>query len=161
MKKIVLLISASIFLFSCGSKNSSEDENKNKALQDSVQTYLNEYNLKYQKLSVISNETDWKTNTHIIEGDTANATALNIAQEEYAKFTGSKYNIETAKTYLAQKEKLTPIQIKQLNSIIYKAANNPETIKDIVKERIKAETKQTENMFGFDFKIDDFGRENP
>ena len=154
MKKILLLLSASILIYACGSKSTSADENANKALQDSVQIFLNEYNQKYQELSVITNETDWKSNTHIVEGDTTNATALNNAQEEYAKFTGSKYNIETAKTFLEQKEKLTPVQVKQLNSIMYKAANNPETIQDVVKERIKAETKQTENMFGFDFKID-------
>jgi peptidyl-dipeptidase A len=119
-----------------------------------VQTFLDSYNKKYQELSIISNEADWKSNIHIVEGDTTNATALNIASEEYAKYTGSSENIETAKKYLAQKEKLTELQVKQLNSILYKAANNPETIQDVVKARIKAETKQTENMFGFDFKID-------
>ncbi|MCX6297277.1 MAG: M2 family metallopeptidase [Bacteroidetes bacterium] len=153
MKKILLLFSASILFFSCSNKNTT-DENANKSIQDSVQTYLDSYNKKYQELSTISNEADWKSNIHIVEGDTTNATALNIASEAYAKFTGSSENIETAKKYLAQKEKLTELQVKQLNSILYKAANNPETIQDVVKARIKAETKQTENMFGFDFKID-------
>ncbi|CAN5484072.1 M2 family metallopeptidase [soil metagenome] len=153
MKKIFLLLSASILICSCGNDKAT-DENSNKALQDSVQTYLDGYNKKYQELSVISNETDWASNTHIVEGDTTNATALNIAQEEYAKFTGSSENIAMATKYLEQKDKLTELQVKQLKSILYKAANNPETIQDIVKARIKAETKQTENMFGFDFKID-------
>ena len=99
MKKILLLLSASILIYACGSKSTSADENASKALQDSVQIFLNEYNQKYQELSVITNETDWKSNTHIVEGDTTNATALNNAQEEYAKFTGSKYTIERAKTF--------------------------------------------------------------
>ncbi len=153
MKKLLVLFTASIFIYSCGNDTTTDDV-ANKAIQDSVQTFLDGYNKKYQDLSVISNETDWKANTHIVEGDTTNATALNIAQEEYAKFTGSAENIETAKKYLEQKDKLKPIQVKQLNSIMYKAANNPETIQAVVKERIKAETKQNENMFGFDFKID-------
>jgi peptidyl-dipeptidase A len=123
-------------------------------LQDSVQSYLDQYNKKYQELNIVANETSWKSQTHIVEGDSTNAIANNKAQEEYAKYTGSTENIEMAKKYLAQKDKLTEIQVKQLNSILYKAANNPETIQDVVKARIKAETKQTEDLFGFDFKID-------
>lgn len=153
MKKLLFLSAAALLIYSCGN-DAATDANANKAIQDSVQTYLDGYNKKYQELSTISNETDWKSNTHIVEGDTTNATALNIAQEEYAKFTGSSENIATATKYLAQKDKLTELQVKQLKSILYKAANNPETIQDIVKARIKAETQQTEKMFGFDFKID-------
>ena len=153
-KKIVFLLSASLFIYSCGSDSAKTDENANKALQDSVQTFLDGYNKKYQALSIISNEADWKANTHIVEGDTITPNAVNTAQEEAAKYTGSKENIETATKFLAQKDKLTPIQVKQLKSIMYKAANNPETIQDVVKERIKAETKQNADMFGYDFKID-------
>ena len=154
MKKTLILFVSAAFLYSCGENKNESGENANTAFQDTVQTYLTGYNKIYQGLSIISNEADWKSNTHIVEGDSTNATALNVAQEAYAKFTGSSENIETAKRYLTQKEKLTELQIKQLNSILYKAANNPETIQDIVKERIKAETKQTEKLFGFDFKID-------
>ncbi len=154
MKKTLILFVSAAFLYSCGENKNESGENANTAFQDTVQTYLTGYNKIYQGLSIISNEADWKSNTHIVEGDSTNATALNVAQEAYAKFTGSIENIETAKRYLTQKEKLTELQIKQLNSILYKAANNPETIQDIVKERIKAETKQTEKLFGFDFKID-------
>ena len=154
MKKTLILFVSAAFLYSCGENKNESGENANTAFQDTVQTYLTGYNKIYQGLSIISNEADWKSNTHIVEGDSTNATALNVAQEAYAKFTGSSENIETAKRYLTQKEKLSELQIKQLNSILYKAANNPETIQDIVKERIKAETKQTEKLFGFDFKID-------
>ncbi len=153
MKKILIILSAFLLIYSCGNDQNA-NQSANKSIQDSVQTYLDGYNKKYQELSVISNEADWKSNTHIVEGDTINSAALNIAQEEYAKFTGSSGNIETATKYLTKKDKLTELQVKQLKSILYKAANNPETIQDIVKARIKAETQQTEKMFGFDFKID-------
>ena len=154
MKKIFILLSAAALIYSCGNNKNNNDGNSNKAVQDSVQTYLDAYSKKYQELTIISNEADWKSNTHIVEGDTTNATALNKAQEEEAKFTGSTENIETAKKYLAQTDKLTELQVKQLKSILYKAANNPQTIQDIVKARIKAETQQTEKLFGFDYKID-------
>jgi peptidyl-dipeptidase A len=154
MKKHFLLLSAIVVLYSCGGNKNTESNNNNKALQDSVQTYLDGYNKKYQELNIVANETSWKSQTHIVEGDSTNAIANNKAQEEYAKYTGSSENIATATKYLEQKDKLTELQVKQLKSILYKAANNPETIQDVVKARIKAETKQTENLFGFDFKID-------
>lgn len=142
-----------IVLYSCGGNKNESNDNANKPLQDSVQTYLNGYNKTFQELNITSNETSWKSQTHIVEGDSTNAVANNKAQEEYAKFTGSTSTIETARKYLAQQDKLTELQIKQLKAILYKAANNPETIQDVVKARIKAETKQTENLFGFDYKI--------
>jgi peptidyl-dipeptidase A len=154
MKKHLILLASAVILYSCGADKTHDDGNANKALQDSVQSYLDQYNKKYQELNIVANETSWKSQTHIVEGDSTNAIANNKAQEEYAKYTGSTENIEMAKKYLAQKDKLTEIQVKQLNSILYKAANNPETIQDVVKARIKAETKQTEDLFGFDFKID-------
>lgn len=152
MKKYVFLLTSSVLIYSCGG-NKATDTNSNKALQDSAQSYLDSYNKKYQELSTISNEADWLSNTRIIEGDSTNTVATNKAQEESAKFTGSTENIEQAKKFLAQKDNLPELQVKQLNAILYNAANNPATIPDVVKARIKAETKQNQDLFGFDFKI--------
>ncbi|AWI26188.1 M2 family metallopeptidase [Flavobacterium pallidum] len=147
MKKNILILAA-IALFSC--KNDKADN----AMQSEVQTYLDSYNKEYKRLNVLVNETSWQMQIHIVEGDSTNAIANNKAQEEYAKFTGSTANINMAKKFLEHPDGLTELQLKQLKSILYKAANNPETLKDVVTARIKAETKQTENLFGFDFKID-------
>ncbi|MFY9307438.1 MAG: M2 family metallopeptidase [Bacteroidia bacterium] len=153
MKKKLILISSIVALFGCGN-DKSHNSGDNKALQDSVQTFLNDYNKRYQELNIVANETSWLTQTRIVEGDSSNAIANNKAQEAYAEFSGSSANIENATKFLKQQDKLTPIQVKQLKSILYKAANNPGTLQDLVKARIKAETKQTEDLFGFDFKID-------
>jgi peptidyl-dipeptidase A len=40
-----------------------------------------------------------------------------------------------------------------LEKILYAAADNPQTVEALVKDRIKAETKQTEDLYGFDFRI--------
>ena len=53
-----------------------------------------------------------------------------------------------------EKSSLSDLQVKQLNKILYAAANNPQTVSGLVKERIKAENAQTEKLFGYDFKID-------
>jgi peptidyl-dipeptidase A len=156
MKKHILLVAAALVLYSCGGdKNGNgSDSTADKALQDSVQTYLEGYNKKYQELNIVANEASWKQQTHIVKGDTLNAAANDKAQQELAVFTGSSDNIAMATKYLKDEAKLTELQVKQLKSILYKAANNPQTIKDLVDARIKAETKQTENLFGFDFKVD-------
>lgn len=153
MKKQLFFIAAIITLFACNNETKN-NTTVNQALQDSVQSYLDGYNKTYKELNIISNEASWMTQIRIVEGDSTNSVANNKAQEAYAKFTGSTENIEMAKKYLSKQEQLTPLQVKQLKAILYKAANNPETLQDLVKTRIKAETEQTEKLFGFDFKID-------
>ncbi len=127
---------------------------KKSDIQNEVQSFLDEYNKQYQKLYYEWNKGEWALNTKIVEGDTVTSKLARDAQEEYAKFTGSRENIEKATKYLLQKDELTDIQVKQLKRILYLAANNPETASEIVKEKIKADTKQTELLYGFDFKID-------
>lgn len=153
MKKSILLLAGVITLFACGN-DKEHQENENKAIQDSVTAFLTDYNKKYQEINIIANEASWLTQIRIVEGDSTNAVANNKAQEELAKFTGNTANIEMATKFLKQQDKLTPIQVKQLKAVLYKAANNPETLQDLVKTRIKAETEQSEKLFGFDFKID-------
>lgn len=122
--------------------------------QQEVQAYLDEYNNTYQELLYKWNEGEWKLNTKIVEGDTMTIKLAQNEQEEYARFTGSTENIEKATMYLEQKEQLTDLQIRQLTRILYLAANNPETAIELVKEKIKAGTKQTEILYSFDFKLD-------
>jgi len=119
-----------------------------------VQAYLDEYHKIYQELLYKWNEGEWKLNTKIVEGDTMTIKLAQNEQEEYARFTGSTENIEKATMYLEQKEQLTDLQIRQLTRILYLAASNPETASELVKEKIKAGTKQTEILYGFDFKLD-------
>lgn len=148
MKKLVLLSLAFVAL-SC--KKESESDS---VLRDSVQAYLDRYNQDYQKYTKVSNETSWQMQIRIVEGDSTNAIANNKAQEEMAAFTGSDENIKMARHFLQRENDLDPIQVKQLKSILYKAANNPQSQKKLVAQRIKAETKQVEDLFGYDFKID-------
>ena len=124
------------------------------SVQEETQQYLDTYNKKYQELYYASSKAEWQSNTEIIEGDSTNGVATRKANEAMATFTGGTVNIELAQKFLAHKDDLSEIQVKQLNSILYKAANNPETVSDIVKARIKAETEQTEKLYGYEFSID-------
>ncbi len=145
MKKLIITIVCFFTLFGCSDNSKKED------LQNEVQSYLMGYNLQFQKLLISSNEAQWKLNTMIIEGDTITTKIATETGEAFAKFTGSKTNIEKAKTFLNSKDQLTPLQIKQLEIILFMAGSSPEIAGDIVKQRIKAEADQTGLLYGYKY----------
>ncbi|MFO7445115.1 MAG: M2 family metallopeptidase [Ignavibacteriaceae bacterium] len=133
------------FLFFTGCDDSKE-------IQNNVQVFLDDYNKEYQELYYEASKAEWELNTHIVEGDSTNAVRYTQASEAIASFTGSKENIDKIQTFLKEKNKLTPLQVKQLEAMLYKAANNPQTIPDVIKARIAAEAAQTETLYGYKFK---------
>ncbi|NOX38305.1 MAG: M2 family metallopeptidase [Calditrichaeota bacterium] len=125
-----------------------------KDIRPEAQAFIDEYTEKFQKLYYAAAQAEWKSNTMIIEGDSTNAIATRKANEALAAFTGSVENIQKIQQFLKHRNQLTPLQVRQLEAMLYMAANNPQTVPEVVKARIKAETEQTEKLFGFDFKID-------
>lgn len=119
-----------------------------------AQRFLDAYSAKSRELSYAYQLADWQSNTHIVEGDETNAKATTAALEALTAFTGSRSNIEAATGFLKQRKALTPLQVLQLEAVMYTAANAPETAADLVKQRIAAETAATEKLYGFEFKID-------
>lgn len=153
MKKLIAL---SIVLFSMVScKEDTSKTSKNSAeLKTEVQAFLDDYTNTFVKLYYDSALAEWDANTRIVAGDTTNAYNVQKANEAFAKFTGSTENIEKTRKFLENKDALDIVQVRQLNTILYAAANNPETVSDLVSERIAAENAQNETLFGFDFKVD-------
>lgn len=141
MNKLIYL-SAILMLVSCRDQKSD------------VAGFLERYNETYTKLYYASSEAAWKTNTEIREGDTLNAYHSRIADEALTAFTGSVDNIEEAKKYLSEKENLEPLQIRQLEVILFNAGSDPQTVAPLVKEKIRASIAQTEKLFGFSFTLD-------
>ncbi len=121
--------------------------------QKEAQAFLDTYTAEYVKLYYASAEASWKTNTEIKEGDTLNAYNSRIADEAMTAFTGSVANIEATKKFLGMKDKLTPLQVRQLEVILYNAGSDPQTVAELVKEKIVASIAQTEKLFGFTFKL--------
>ena len=121
--------------------------------QADAQAYLDSYAAEFQRLYYASALAEWASNTRIVEGDSTNARRTKAANEAYASFVGSVANIERIRGYLAQKDKLTPIQVRQLEAMLYAAANQPQTVPDIVRRRIAAETEQTEKLYGYTFMV--------
>ena len=121
---------------------------------EEVQTFLDNYTTSYVDLVAVSAEAQWASNTLIIDGVESIDRITNISNEALSRFTGSKQIIEKTREYLKHKDQLTALQIKQLEAILYKAGNNPQTVPDLVKERIAAETAQVTKLFGYTFTMD-------
>ncbi|HET6225336.1 MAG TPA: M2 family metallopeptidase, partial [Bacteroidia bacterium] len=151
MKKHFFYFSSVLLFTACDNGSSNSDSAK---LQDSVQAYIDQYATSYQQLSAKANEAQWQSLIRIVEGDSASTIAANKTQQEIADFTGSEENIATVQRYLSMKDNLTEPQVKQLKSILYKAANNPQSVKDVVKARIAAETQQGIKLYKFKYTID-------
>ena len=145
MKKLLIILLSTGMITAC-------QQGPNTSQQ--TQEFINGYVDKFQELYIASSHAEWESNTKIIEGDTVIAAATRKANEAFASFTGSAANITKATELLKKKEEITPLQLKQLKTILYMAANNPETVSGLVKERIKAETAQTEKLYGYDFQLD-------
>lgn len=116
-----------------------------------IEDYTEQYLILYYDLS----KAQWQSNTHIEKEDTLNAYNTQKASEAFTAFVGSIDVIEKTQDLLQQKELLSPLQIKQLETILYTAANSPAVAQETVKERISAETVQIEKLFGFDFMMGD------
>jgi peptidyl-dipeptidase A len=124
------------------------------ALRAEAQTFLDRYEARFQELSTVSSEAQWASNTRIVEGDATNATRTRAAEQARAAFTGSVENIETARAFLARRDDLEPLQVRELERILFLAGGNPATVPDVVAARIAAETAQTETLYGFTFVLD-------
>ena len=153
MKQIVLLIAIIISFTNCKQENNKSE--KNEIFQIEVQVFLDDYTKTFTKLYYDSALAEWDANTKIIAGDTLNAYNIQKANGAFAKFTGNTEVIEKTRAFLEKENSLDIKQVRQLKTILYSAANNPEIVSDLVSERIAAENAQNEALFGFDFKVNE------
>lgn len=123
------------------------------ALRREVDAYLSSYNQTYQSLAYAAQQADWTSQTHIVEGDTVNAARTRAAKEALAAFSGSVENIEKIRGYLKEEPRLTPLQVRQLEMMLFFAGDNPATAATLVQARIAAETEQTEKLYGYAFRL--------
>ena len=127
----------------------------NTALQKEVQTYLDKYNAEYQRLTYADQLAQWQLNVHIVEGDTMDSYNASKADDALSRFTGSVENIKAIKKYMAIKKQLTPLQVRQLDAMLYLAGNNPATAGDVVKKRIDLQNAELQKLYGFKFTMGD------
>lgn len=118
-----------------------------------LDAYLTRYGQDYQRLYHESALAEWESNTRIVEGDSTNAVRTRRANEALAQFVGSNENIARIQGYLRDRDRLSPVQVRQLDAMLYLAAEKPASAAAIVAERIAAEAAQTEKLYGFEFRL--------
>src|SRR5512135_1783615 len=96
-----------------------------------AEAFVATYTKEYQRLSYDVNKAEWAVNTHIVEGDTMTAYKDRVAKETYAQFAGSTENIETTKKFLEHRKEFPDILNRQLDYILYEAANQPASAADL------------------------------
>jgi peptidyl-dipeptidase A len=150
MKRILFALVAVFLLQSCAETPKEEEVKDPKA---EAQAFIDDYTKTYQELYYASAKAEWALNTKIVEGDTLTSQKAEQAGQAFADFTGSEENIEQSRKFLEYEAELEDIQLRQLKAILYSAGANPAVAKDLVTEKIKAETAQTKKLFGYDFKL--------
>lgn len=147
MPKSLLTLFSLACLLGCGAR--AEHSSANSQLEN----FLSGYNQTFQRLTYASQLAEWESNTHIVDGDSTNAVRTRRANEDLARFVGSSGNIAQIQKFLEHRDRLSPLDARELDVMLYAAAEKPQTAAEVVSERIVAETKQTETLYGFQFKL--------
>lgn len=122
----------------------------------SASEFIEDYTATYLRLRRVSAEADWALNTRIVPGDTTLASHSQRARLAMADFTGATENLDEIRRWLNTGD-LTPIESRQLESMLMAAAEYPESAGADVNARVRLETSQVETLFGFDFRLDGRG----
>ncbi len=144
----IFIVFMTVVWYGCQSHAPSPGENQ------PVVEFLDTYTDSILPLYIASSEAEWLANTRIIPGDTTASGNVQRANNALAAFTGNAYNIKMAQEFLQKSGSLTATQKRMLKSILYEAGNNPATMKEIVAQRIRAESRQTEKLYGYTFMVD-------
>ncbi len=123
------------------------------AANSELDAYLARYGMEYQRLNRESGLAEWASNTRIVEGDSTNSVRTRRANEALAGFVGSNENIARIRGYLENRGRLSPVEARQLDVMLYLAAEKPASAAAVVADRIAAEAAQTEKLYGFQFKL--------
>ncbi|HHG8516383.1 TPA: M2 family metallopeptidase [Legionella pneumophila] len=142
-----ILISGYLLL-SCHNSNSTPN-----TYTAMAQKFIDSYTKQYVLLYTSAQNARWQSNIEIKPDDFTNIMNAQKADKALAIFIGSKRNIDSTRKYLNQQHKLTKIQVKQLQLILYSAANSPQEIDDLVEKRIKAEVEQIHKLYGYQYML--------
>src|SRR5687767_4378543 len=152
MRRYTVALAAAMILTACAT-TSQTGTVACAVTQAAAQTFLDNYAREYQRLNIASSEAQWASNTRIVEGDTTNTARQRAADEALNAFVGSTQNITTIRGFLAAPQPLTPIQKRQLETMLYNAGTGPQTVADVVRRRIAADAAQTEKLYGYRFTV--------
>lgn len=107
--------------------------------QEEAQRFLDVYNSLYVSLNTVDSESNWAAATDVNEANSGRRTA---SGQLMAAFYGDPAVLAEAKAWLARRAELTPLQVKQLEYVLFNAGASPGTIPDVVNARIALEAAE-------------------
>ena len=119
-------------------------------IQDRADRFLAVVNESYKALRTVAQEAEWKASTDVKPEHDAASAAANKAQ---AAFNGNPAIINEAKDLLQRRADLDPLTVRQLERVLFNAAEGPMTNPVLTAARIDAETEQASTMNGFTFTL--------
>jgi len=136
--------------FAGAAPSTTQNNPMNIPLEARVREFLEMYNRLYQRLATVAGQANWQASTDV----TAEHTGQRIgAEQAQAAFVGNPYIIERTREFLAQRNQLDPLLVRQLERIRLNAAACPGSIPDVVSARVAAEARQSAILDSFEFKL--------
>ena len=114
--------------------------------------FIDNYSKEYQPIFYKASLAQWVANTNITDENTQKEITANKLLSE---FEGRKGIIDSVKMYLKDRNKLDFETVGQLEKILYNASHAPATIPQVVNQLVNAEAKQTQTLYGYEFKLKD------
>jgi peptidyl-dipeptidase A len=115
---------------------------------ETAQSFLDLYDSLYQRLYTLDANASWDAGTDVSELNEGRATA---ASQATAAFVGDPQLLARARAWRAREKELTPIQIRELDTILYNAGEAPGDQVELVNKRLAAETRQRATQDSFEY----------
>ncbi len=119
--------------------------------QERAERFLQLVNPSYQSLTAIQQEALWAASTNV---KPENDAAAEWSSKAAAAFNGNPFLIKEARELLQHRAELKPITVRELQRVLFNAADAPMTNPQLTGRRIAMETRQASTQNGFTFKLD-------
>jgi peptidyl-dipeptidase A len=116
------------------------------ALSKEVGQFLQLYNSMQVGVTRVQSENEWAAAIDVGDRNDGRRTA---AGQVAAAVRGDPVLIQRVRGWLAQKQKLPDIQVRQLEAALLRAAESPGHLPDVVAARVEAESRQASLQDGF------------
>lgn len=117
-----------------------------------AQEFLDSYGQKLKDVYYEAAKAQWLASTDIRKEHDSLAVER---QKDYARFVGSKENIERVREFLKKRDRLDDLQARQLDKIWLDASHQPGHISDAVEELFRLQAAAVNTMYSHEFKVGD------
>jgi peptidyl-dipeptidase A len=118
------------------------------AVERDARAYLETMNALLQPVTTAASEAAWSAATDVTPEHTGERAG---AEKTAAALSGSKLLIERTRSFLAREKELDELTARQLRKLLLNAAESPGTLREVVAQRIEAESHQAAIMDGYGF----------